>query len=359
MPVDDLRKSIDAIDDELLELLNRRAQLAKEIGRAKRDNARAMHDPEREQAIFARLEQGLAQLDQDAVFPKKSVRSVFREIISACLSVEEELTVAYLGPPGTFTHLAARSTFGMATRYVEASTIPAVFDAVARGNTTYGVVPIENSTEGGVTFTLDCLLDTEVVIRSEIVLDVAQCLVGRVDDLGRIERVYSHPQALAQCREWLAKHLPRAQLVVSPSTSAAAREAATDPAAAAVASRLAAELNDLVVIRDNIQDRVQNATRFVVLGLHDAPPTGQDRTSIVFSTQDERGALKRVLEIFDAEGINLSRIESRPRPGELWQYVFFTDLEGHRFDQSVIRALARLEAKCNMVKVLGSYPRVS
>lgn len=355
--VDDYRSQIDAIDDKLVDLLNERAKLAQTVGKEKRDAARPMHDPEREQRIFERLERRLSEIGS-AVFPASSIRAVFREIISACLSVEEEVTVAYLGPPGTFTHLAARSNFGTAARYVEGSTIPAVFDAVSRGAVSYGVVPIENSTEGGVTFTLDSLLDTDVKIRSEIVLDVAQCLIGREDDLGRIERVYSHPQALAQCREWLAKHLPHAQLVVSPSTSMAAREAASDPASAAVASRLAAELNGLLVIRESIQDRAQNATRFVVLAREEAPPTGHDRTSIVFSTPDQRGALRRVLEIFDEEGINLSRIESRPRRGELWQYAFFTDLEGHHSDETVRRALARLEKQCTMVKVLGSYPRV-
>jgi chorismate mutase/prephenate dehydratase len=241
---------------------------------------------------------------------------------------------------------------------VEAATIPAVFDAVSQGATMYGVVPFENSTEGGVTFTLDSFLETDVMIRRQVVLDVSQCLVGRHDDLGRIERVYSHPQAIAQCREWLFKHLPRAQLVVSLSTSSAAREAASDDAAAAIASHLAAELAGLTILREAIQDRKENATRFVVLSKTDAPPTGHDRTSLLFSTRDERGALRRALEIFDAEGINLSRIESRPRPGERWQYVFFTDLEGHRLDANVINALARLETKCDMVRVLGSYPRI-
>jgi chorismate mutase/prephenate dehydratase len=202
------------------------------------------------------------------------------------------------------------------------------------------------------------LLETEgVVIRSEVVLDVAQCLVGRHEELARVERVYSHPQAIAQCRGWLAKNLPHAQLVVSPSTSAAAREAASDDAAAAVASRLAAEINGLFIMREAIQDRAHNATRFVVLATADAPPTGADKTSLVFSTPHERGALKRVLEIFDEERLNLSRIESRPSPNKLWEYVFFTDVEGHRLDEGVARALARLEEQCAMVKVLGSYPR--
>jgi chorismate mutase/prephenate dehydratase len=355
--VDDTRRRIDAIDDELLKILNQRAKLVRDVGRKKRDESRKMHDPEREQQIYARLEEKLEKT-RGAVFPVAAVRSVFREVISACLSLEEKISVAYLGPPGTFTHMAAQKSFGMAARCVEAATIPAVFDAVQRGTTTYGVAPIENSTEGGVTHTHDCFLETDVMIRGEIVLEVSQCLLGRRDDLGRIERVYSHPQALAQCREWLAKHLPRAQLIVSLSTSHAAREAAADEASAAIASRLAGDLTGLTVIREGIEDREENATRFVVLAKHDAPRTGNDRTSILFSTRDERGALRGVLEIFDEERINLSRIESRPRRGERWQYVFFTDLEGHRMDTSVVRALTRLEATCDMVRVLGSYPRV-
>lgn len=354
--VEDLRKRIDSLDEELLKLLNQRAKLVQQVGRRKRDRDQAMHDPEREQQIYERLESKLRKM-RGATFPVGGVRSVFREIISACLSLEEKLTVTYFGPPGTFTHMAARSAFGMAARYSEASTIPAVFDAVATGTTMYGVVPIENSTEGGVTYTHDSLLETDVQIRGEVLLDVSQCLVGRHDNLGRIERVYSHPQALAQCRGWLAKHLPRAQLIQSLSTSSAAGEVVGDDAAAAVSSRLAAELNGLVIIRENIQDHRENATRFVVLAKQDAPPTGNDRTSIAFSTRHERGALRRVLEIFDEEKLNLSRIESRPRPRERWQYVFFTDLEGHRLDANVTRALARLEAKCDMVRVLGSYPR--
>jgi chorismate mutase/prephenate dehydratase len=355
--VDELRERIDAIDDELLDLLDKRARLVRDVFKKKKDNAQAIHDPEREQQIFERLERRLEKL-RGAAFPVASVRPVFREVVSACLSLEEKLSVSYFGPQGTFTHMAAQSAFGMAARYVEAATIPAVFDAVSQGATTYGVVPFENSTEGGVTFTLDSFLETDVMIRRQVVLDVSQCLVGRHDDLGRIERVYSHPQAIAQCREWLFKHLPRAQLVVSLSTSSAAREAASDDGAAAIASRLAAELAGLTILREGIQDRKENATRFVVLSKTDAPPTGSDRTSLLFSTRDERGALRRALEIFDAEGINLSRIESRPRPGERWQYVFFTDLEGHRLDANVTRALARLETKCDMVRVLGSYPRI-
>jgi chorismate mutase/prephenate dehydratase len=355
--VDELRGRIDSVDDELLQILNRRAELVRQVGIAKRDTARSMHDPEREQKIFARLEDKLGKMS-GAAFPVASLRPVFREVISACLSLQEELSVTYFGTSGSWTHMAAQSAFGLAARYLESATIPAVFDAVESGNTPYGVVPIENSTEGSVTNTHDSFLETSVMIRSEIVLDVAQCLLAQHQDLGRIERVYSHPQAIAQCREWLAKHLPRAQVIVSLSTSSAAKEAAADASSAAIASRLAAELTGLLVIREGIQDRKENATRFVVLAKEDAPPTGKDRTSIAFSTRDQRGALRSVLEVFDEEKINLSRIESRPRRGERWQYVFFTDLEGHRMDKSITSALARLETKCDMVRVLGSYPRV-
>ena len=358
MSVDDTRRRIDALDDEILRLLNERAKLVEQVGKKKRASARAMHDPEREQQIYDRLEKKLART-KGSVFPSAGIRPVFREIISACLSLEQKLSVAFFGPAGTFTHMAARNAFGMAARYVEAATIPAVFDAVASDTTNYGVVPIENSTEGSVTYTLDSFVATDLMIRAEIVMDIPQCLVARHDDLSKFERVYSHPQALAQCREWIAKHLPRAQVVVSLSTSVAAREAATDDKAAAICSRLAAELAGLMVVREGVQDRKENATRFVVLAKQDAPATGKDRTSLVFSTRDQRGALRRVLEIFDEESINLSRIESRPRRGERWQYVFFTDLEGHRLDTNVTRALARLEAKCDMVRVLGSYPRAT
>lgn len=355
MGIDDKRRRIDAIDERILDLLDERARTAAQIGEEKRDSSQAHYDPAREEQVLARLEQLMAERS-DAMFPAGSVRPVFRQIISACLALQQPISVAYLGPPGTFTHMAALGSFGLAAHYVEATTIAAVFDAVERGSVSYGIVPIENSTEGGVTFTLDCLLDSDVRIRGEIVLDVNQCLVGRHDDLGHIQRVYSHPQALAQCRGWLAQNLPSAQLVVSPSTSTAAREASADDAAAAVASRLAAELNGLEVIREGIQDRPQNATRFVLLAPEDAPPSGHDKTSLVFSAPHERGALRRILTIFDEEGINLTRIESRPGRSKMWEYVFFTDLEGHRQDAPVARALDQLAQQCAMVKVLGSYP---
>lgn len=263
--------------------------------------------------------------------------------------------VAYFGPPGTHTHVAARTAFPSGEE-LDFPTIAAVIDAVAAGTAEYGVVPIENSTEGGVTSTQDALLQNDVKLRGELVLEIAQCLCSREAELGAIERVYSHPQALAQCRLWLAKNLPRAELVAAASTSSAAQKAATEPRTAAIASALAADLNGLTVLA-HAQDRAENATRFVIVGREDAARTGRDKTSLVFSTAHERGALRRALEAFDAEDINLTRIESRPAPGRRWEYVFFTDIEGHRTDPAVTRALERLRGRCSEVRVLGSYPR--
>lgn len=265
-------------------------------------------------------------------------------------------TVAYMGPPGTFSHLATLSLYPE-NRTLECPTIADVLERVARGEAELGVVPVENSTEGGVTATLDGLLETSLSICAEIVVDVSLCLVARTADRSRFRRVASHPQPLAQCRRWLARELPGVTLFPTPSTTAAAREAANDETIAAVTSRLAAELEQLVVVAENIQDRPENATRFAVIGQADAAPTGRDKTSLVFSTPHERGALRRVLGVFDDAGINLTRIESRPAPGKRWEYVFFTDIEGHRTDQNVADALRAIEALGGGVRVLGSYPR--
>jgi chorismate mutase/prephenate dehydratase len=267
--------------------------------------------------------------------------------------------VAFFGLRGAWTHMAARQVFGANPEYLETATISQVFESVSSGATEFGVVPIENSTEGGVNQTVDELLSRELRIRAEVVLEIAQCLLGQAEDLTSIERVASHPQGLAQCRHWLAEHLPNAQQVASLSTSSAARDASLDPRLAAISSPLAAELNGLRIIRASIQDSAENATRFLVIAKADAGSTGHDKTSLVFSTAHSRGALRQALEIFDRAGINLSRIESRPAPGRRWEYVFLTDLEGHRQDPAVAQALSQLEAQCSMVRVLGSFPRVT
>ena len=354
MSLEGHRKRIDALDDQLLALLGERATVAEQIGAIKRDaGAVTLHDPEREERVLGRL-----AAKGDGRFPRAAIRSVFREVISACLSLEQPLAVAFLGPEGTFSHMAARHLFGLAAHYREATTIDGVFDAVRTGDAAYGVVPIENSTEGSVTTTADALIEGDLLVRQELVLDVAHALLGRAGlGLASIERVYSHPQALAQCRLWLAKNVPGAQLVQTTSTAAAAREALADERGAAIGSRLAAEIYGLEPLRDGIHDRPENATRFFVLAKTDAPRTGKDKTTIAFSVKDGRGALRNVLAVFDDAGINLTRIESRPSRQKRWDYVFLVDLEGHREDDPVARALSELGTRCDMVKVLGSYPR--
>ncbi len=264
--------------------------------------------------------------------------------------------VAYMGPPRTFSHAAALQMFGETAEFVVTRTIPDAVDAASEGQADVAIVPIENSIEGGVNATIDALFDSNLTISAELVLEVELCLLAQSADLSLIRRVTSHPQPLGQCKQWLRQHLPQAEVLVAISTTAAAQDALKDPETAAVGSRLAAELG-LVVARERIQDHAGNATRFLVVGKQLTSPTGHDKTTLVFSTPHERGALRRVLEVFDEEGLNLTRIESRPLRGQRWQYAFFCDLQGHREDAGVQRALERLQKGGAMLRVLGSYPR--
>ncbi len=347
------RERIDALDDRILDLLAERAGVARDVAEAKRAaEVPVFHDPERERRVVERL---IAKGGDR--FPADAIRAVFREVMSACLSVEQPLRVAYLGPEGTFSQMASRRLFGLQARYRECATIDAVFEAVGSGDVTYGVVPIENSTEGAVSMTSDALLDGELLIRQEYVLPVSHCLLSHARSLLEVSTVYSHPQALAQCRAWLAKHLPRAQVIQTSSTSGAAREAQNDESVAAIASEIAAELHGVPILRANIQDRAENATRFVVLSREDAPATGHDRTTIAFGLADRKGALRRVLSVLEGADVNLTRIESRPSRSRAWHYVFLVDLEGHRTDAGVARALGEVKKSADFLKVIGSYPR--
>ncbi len=337
----------------ILGLLAERAGLAKRAGVLKRKaKVEVFHDPDRERKVLERLVGKGAR-----AFPPDAIRAVFREIMSGCLSIEEPLRVAYLGPEGTFSQMAARHLFGLQPRYRECATIDAVFDAVRSKDAAYGVVPFENSTEGAVSMTSDALLEGGLRIKQEYVLPVSHCVLSRATSLGAIDTVYSHPQALAQCRAWIARHLPRAQVVQTTSTAAAAREAQTDDRAAAIGSAVAAELHDLPVLRSSVQDRPENATRFVVIARDDAPPTGKDRTTIAFGVVDQKGALRRVLTLFEKNGVNLTRIESRPSRKQAWHYVFLIDVDGHRLDPHLAKALRAVERTADFVKIVGSYPR--
>lgn len=352
MSLRDLRLQIDRLDDQLLDLLEERARLVEQVAVCKRQgDAPRFHDPEREREILARLTARAGRL------PREAVRTIFREVISACLALEQPLRVAFLGPEGTFTHMAARSLFGLGARYREASTIAGVFDAVRGGDAACGVVPIENSTEGSVTLTADALIEGDLRIQQELILDVNHSLLSLSPGLLSVRRVHSHPQALAQCRAWLLRNLPQAELLTANSTAAAVREALLDEGAAAIGSRLAGELYGAPALAERIQDRPENATRFVVIAATDAPPSGDDRTTVAFSLRDEPGALRRALTLFDDAGLNLTRIESRPSLRRPWDYVFLVDLEGHRSDAKVVQALASLRERCADLRVLGSYPR--
>jgi chorismate mutase/prephenate dehydratase len=351
--LENLRKRIDELDDDILKLLDERARVVADVAKAKQASSLPTYDPERERLVLDRLAARAGR------FPAEAIRAVYREVMSACLALQEPLKVAYLGPEGTFSHAAARAFFGLAASYLEATTFEGVLDAVARRQAQDGVLPVENSTEGSVPNAIDALVANDLLVRAEFELEVSQCLLTKNTSLAQIQRVYSHPQPLGQCRMWLAKNLGNAQLVQSPSTTAAVRDAMVDPGGAAVASRLASEIYGLPVMRERIQDQAENFTRFVIVSTTDAARTGDDKTSLAFTLPDGtgRGALLRVLTVFDEEAINLMRIESRPSREKPWDYVFFAELEGHREDANVIRAVQRLRDKCPMVKHLGSYPR--
>ena len=346
---------LDSLDEQFLKLLLERAEISAQIARARRRLELPEYDPEREEQALARIEALLKS--GDTRLERSSVRNIFRVVQSACAVLETPISVGYLGPPGTFSHLAAREAFGLGPTYIDFSAIAPIFTAVERGQIDFGVVPFENSTEGGVTFTHDSFLTSDAKIRGEFLLDVSVCLIGHAIDLSKVERVYSHPQPIAQCRSFIGQHLAHAQVVSMPSTTAAAQQAAKDPTGVALASHLAAELHGLEILADTIQDLAVNVTRFVLLAKQDAAPTGRDRTSLVFSTPDERGALLEALRVFYAAGLNLSRIESRPGREKLWEYVFFVDVDGHRADPAVAEAIDALRRVSRMVRVLGSYPQ--
>src|SRR5687767_5098758 len=348
--IDKLRREIDAIDDELVERLQKRAALAKKIGELK--GAAPAYRPERESEVLHRIALLKGTLSADRLI------AIFREIISACRGLEEAIRVSYLGPEGTFSEQAVRKHFG---RAVEALPAPSVDDALRRcesGAAQFAVLPVENSTEGAVGRTLDLLLVTPLRICGEIELRVQQNLLARDGDLKAIKVLYSHAQSLAQCNSWLAQHLPSVERVPVASNADAARRAAGETAAAAIAGELAGERYGLNVLARAIEDNPNNTTRFLVLGNLDAAPTGRDRTSLVMSAENKPGAVHALLTPLAEHRVSMTRIESRPATARsaLWEYLFFVDIEGHQKDAAVAAALAGLRARAPFLKVLGSYP---
>lgn len=349
-----VREQIDAIDAQMLALLNQRARCAQHVGeiKAKYGDAGYIYRPEREAQVLRRIQ------DLNAgPLPNENVTFFFREVMSACLSLETPLGIAFLGPLGTFSESAAVKHFGHAARLAPQGTIDDVFREVEAGHAHYGVAPVENSTEGAVGRTLDLLLGSSLKICGEVVLRIHQHLMTRETELGRITKVYSHAQSLAQCHEWLNRSLPGVPRISVGSNAEAARLASLEPGAAAIAGEAASARYDLPRLAENIEDEPNNTTRFLVLGRHDAGRTGADKTSLIMSAANRPGAVHELLAPLAEAGVSMNRLESRPARAALWEYVFYVDIEGHRDDPAVKIALDALASRAAYLKVLGSYPQ--
>lgn len=347
-----LRERIDAIDDTLLKLLSERAGIAQEVGRAKKGEK--IYRPEREAQIVRRLrENNPGPLSGD------TVERLIREIMSACRALEETTHVAYLGPAGTFSQQAVFKHFGHEVEALAESDIDACFQAVETGRAEFAVVPVENSTEGAIGRTLDLIVTSRLKICGEVMLPIHQTLMRKHGGLGGIQRVYGHAQSLAQCQQWLARHLPGAERISVVSNSEGARRAAAEPDAATLGSDAAAALYGLEVVEARVEDEASNTTRFLVLGQNEAAPSGRDKTSLVMSTRNEPGAVVRLLQPLADAGISMSRLESRPARSGNWEYLFFVVCEGHRQDTGLAAALAEIESRAAFLKILGSYPAAS
>ena len=348
--LEELRKRIDALDAEIVRLVNERARCAREIGELKRAQGAPVFVPARERAVYERV---LAL--NAGPLPAEAFRAIYREIMSASLALERCPRVAYLGPPGTFSHKAARCKFGSSVEYHPATSFRDVFLEVSRGHADYGVVPVENSTEGGVTQAIDCFFETRLKMCSEIYVPVHHHLLAR-GAREAIRTIYSHPQVFGQCRQWLGANFPHAALVDCASTTLAAERAGREADAAAIGSDTAAEAYGLAILEEAIEDNPENVTRFVVIGREPAQRTGKDKTSLMFSIIDAPGALQGMLTPFSSRDINLTRIESRPSKKRAWDYYFFVDLDGHFEDPPVKAAIEELAGRCRHLEVLGSYP---
>jgi len=345
------RLEIDAIDSGIVELLNRRANLAVDIAKIKIAANQKFHSPEREKEIIKRV-----TALNNGPFPNDALKVIFREIISASLSLEEPLKVAYFGPEGTFAHLATLRHFGHSAHCIPVIGIKGVFDEVESGKVNYGLVPIENSNEGIVSSTLDMFMDCDLKISAEALLEVSQNLLSKSGDRKKIKRIFSHPQPFAQCKMWLAANMPNIPLYECTSTAKAAEFVSKNPDAAAIASEMAARLYDLRFIEKHIEDGKDNFTRFLIIAKTFPSRTGRDKTSILCSVKDKPGALYELLLPFREAGLNLTKIESRPSKRKAWEYIFFVDMEGHIEDRKVKKALDHVREKSLYLKHLGSYP---
>ena len=347
-----LRDQIDGIDRDIVERLNERVRLACEIGKIKLSEGKEIYVPSREEEVFDKL-----VASSKGPLPDNALRKIYREVISAAIALEKPMHVAYLGPEGTYTHQAAMRHFGSSITFSKCRSVPDVFFSVKRGECDYGIVPVENSTQGTVLGTLDMLVESDLLIVAQVFLDINHFLISK-SPLAGIKKVYSKDNALGQCRQWLSRMLPDAEQIACDSTAGAVVYARDNPGVAAIGSRVAAELYDVPIIAENISDVGDNVTRFVVIGKHSSPPlgNGRDRTSIVVTIRDRPGKLLSVLNCFSKRGINVCKIESRPTRLRAWDYYFYIDFIGHYEDAATKAAMEELEGECPMVRWLGSYP---
>jgi len=347
-----LRENIDSLDEQILYLLNKRAEVVIEIGKIKSEIYMESYDQVREQEIFDSL-----KTKNSGPLPESAIDHIFCEIISACRSLVKKNKIAYLGPPASYSHLACVENFGNSIEAISKENIDEVFEAIEKGEVEFGVVPIENSIEGVVNRTLDMFIEYDVKICGEIFLKISHCLISLSVNPNGIRNIYSHPQALGQCRKWLKKNYPKAQFIETFSTAKAAEIASKEKESAAIASPIAAKLYGLKILNSHIEDSAHNYTRFFLIGLKTQNRTGKDKTSILFSIRHVPGSLYKVLKNFSENGINLTKIESRPIKGRPWEYFFFIDFEGHIEDPEVNKLLLELKEQVIFLKILGSYPR--
>jgi len=353
MPLEELRNRIDELDHKLVQLLNERAQVVVEIGKLKSKTGKPIYAPDREKEVFARIAKA-----NEGPLPDRCLLAIWRELMSGSFALERPLRIGYLGPGGSFSHTAAMLKFGQSVEYEPLADIRSIFDEVSKGHCDLGLVPIENTTGGGVIETLDALIDSDVKICSEVLMTIRHNLLGNCP-LEEIEKIYSKPEVFAQCRNWLSATFKEAQTVAVASSAKAAQMAAEESKAAAIGSVVAAELYGLKIICENIEDIANNVTRFLVVSREDAKPTGEDKTAILFSTAHKAGALADVLEVFKQYNINLTNIESRPSKKRQWEYYFFVDFVGHRTEEHVQKGLEEARKHCLQLSILGSFPRAT
>ena len=353
MDLNDLRKKIDAIDDQIIDLLQERTKHVMGIGEAKNQEGKVAYAPEREMQIYEKL----SATKGSGPMPVDGLKAIYREIMSASISLERPSKVAYLGPEATYTHLSSISKFGSSVEYVPMDNIPDVFEEVSQKRADYGVIPVENSIEGGVTHSLDMFIDSNLKICSEIFFKISHNLMSN-SDMKHIKKIYSNPQVFGQCRHWLRNNLPKVELIDTASTANAACRAQSEDGSAAIGSSLAATIYNLPVLAESIQDFSGNVTRFLVISRDIPKPTKKDKTSIILSLSDKVGALYEMLKPIQQAGINMAKIESRPSKKKAWDYYFFIDLEGHIEDPVIKEAVDKMEENVKFLKVLGSYPSV-